>query len=124
MSDRTVHTHLAAEKKSLRAYSVGYGLSVVLTLTAYFVVTQPLLLKSMIVPAIIVLAIAQLFVQLFFFLHIGREGRPRWNLLVMLFAAGVVLIIVIGSLWIMGHLNYHLMSPQETKVYLNHHEGI
>jgi cytochrome o ubiquinol oxidase operon protein cyoD len=124
MSDVTTAHLVSAEQKSIRAYVIGFVLSVILTFAAYEVVTQSLLPKNLIVPAIIVLAIAQLFVQLFFFLHIGRERRPRWNLMILLFAAGVVLIIVTGSLWIMGHLNYHQMSPEETKIYLKNHEGL
>lgn len=53
-------------------------------------------------------AISQLLVQLIFFLHLGRESKPRWNILVFLFAALVVLIVVVGSLWIMNNLDYHM----------------
>jgi heme/copper-type cytochrome/quinol oxidase subunit 4 len=52
------------------------------------------------------LAIAQLITQLLFFLHLEKEPKPRWNLLVLSFAVTVAVILVFGSLWIMQNLNY------------------
>jgi cytochrome o ubiquinol oxidase operon protein cyoD len=53
-----------------------------------------------------------------FFLHLGRESKPRWNLNALLFAVLVVVIIVFGSLWIMHNLNYHMQNPQQINKYL------
>ena len=57
------------------------------------------------VGALAALAVAQLMVQLVFFLHLGTESKPRWNLTVVLFALMVVVILVFGSLWIMKNIN-------------------
>jgi cytochrome o ubiquinol oxidase subunit IV len=70
------------------------------------------------VAVIIVLAVSQLFVQLLFFLHLSRESRPRWNLIVLLFAAMVLLIVVLGSLWIMNNLNYHHPNQDQINKYI------
>jgi len=106
---------------SVRSYVTGFVLSVLLTLAAYFIVTKHLLTRGT-VAAIIALAIIQLFVQLVYFLHLGRESKPRWNLMVFAMAAIVVLILVLGSLWIMNHLNYH-MSPEQVNQYLQSQDG-
>lgn len=59
------------------------------------------------------LAIAQLFVQLYFFLHVGREPKPRWNLIALIFALTVVAILVGGTLWIMNNLHHEQMTAEE-----------
>ncbi|HVV39245.1 MAG TPA: cytochrome o ubiquinol oxidase subunit IV [Candidatus Paceibacterota bacterium] len=58
----------------------------------------------------VILALAQLCVQLIFFLHIGQERKPRWNLTALVFAVVVVLILVVGTLWIMTNLEHMQMS--------------
>jgi cytochrome o ubiquinol oxidase operon protein cyoD len=54
------------------------------------------------------LAFVQVIIQLIFFLHLGEEESPRWNLISFLFMVGVVFIIVAGSLWIMFNLDYRM----------------
>ena len=107
---------------SYRTYIAGFILSLSLTLVAYVIVSQHLLNRGTIA-AIICLAVVQLFVQLVFFLHLGRESKPRWNLAVFSMAAIVVLILVLGSLWIMNHLNYN-MNPERVKQYLQSQDGL
>jgi cytochrome o ubiquinol oxidase subunit IV len=58
-----------------------------------------------------------------FFLHLGRETRPRWKLAVFLFMLGVILILVFGSLWIMTNLNYRMM-PKQMVQYMNSQAGL
>jgi cytochrome o ubiquinol oxidase operon protein cyoD len=107
---------------SLLLYSIGFGLSIVLTLTAYFAVTQRFLGGSSLVAAIVSLGLAQLMIQLRFFLHLGHESKPRWNLLAFAFMVLVVLILVFGSLWIMNHLNYNMHLPSDSSII--HDEGM
>jgi cytochrome o ubiquinol oxidase subunit IV len=95
-------------------YIVGFGLSLILTLTAYTLVVQELLSRRVLLISITILAITQLIVQLVCFLHLGNESKPRWNLMTFLFMLLVLFIVVFGSLWIMTHLDYHNQtSPQE-----------
>jgi cytochrome o ubiquinol oxidase operon protein cyoD len=98
------------EHGTFKAYVLGFILSILLTVAAYLVVAEQLLAGWTLVFAIIGLAIAQMFVQLLLFLHLGKESKPRWNLLIFLFMALVVVILVFGSLWIMYNLNYRVMA--------------
>jgi cytochrome o ubiquinol oxidase operon protein cyoD len=91
------------------SYVTGFLFSIILTFAAYILVVNHVLEDALLVAVIIGLAIIQLFVQLFFFLHLGKESKPRWNLLMLSFALGVVIIIVFGSLWIMKNLDYNMM---------------
>jgi cytochrome o ubiquinol oxidase operon protein cyoD len=101
---------------SLKNYITGFLLALILTLLAYFLVTQKIYTSyNQIIAIISGLAIVQLFVQLIFFLHLGRESKPRWNVTVFVFAALVVVIIIVGSIWIMNNLNYN-MNHSDSKI--------
>ena len=114
-------------------YIAGFLLSLGLTIGAYLLVWRhvrshhTVFTDEFLNVAVAVLALTQLLVQLVFFLHLSRESKPRWNLVVLSFAALVVLILVSGSLWIMWSLNYHhahQMNPAQTDTYIIHDEGI
>lgn len=110
---------------TVKSYTIGFVLSLLLTLTAYAIVTHNVFSGWTLVYVLASLAITQLFMQLLCFLHLGRESRPRWNLTVMLFALMVVVIVVFGSLWIMKNLNYsHMhMTPAQTNKFIIQDEG-
>lgn len=108
---------------NLRLYVTGFVLSISLTLAAYLMVVNQTLSKWQLVFAIATLAFIQFLVQLVFFLHLGRELKPRWKLGVFLFMVLIVLIVVIGSLWIMDNLNYRMMSPEMINEYMTKQDG-
>ena len=112
---------------NLKSYIIGYILSLVLTVEAYLMVVNQTFSPSVIIYTVLGLAIVQLLVQLFFFLHLNRAVRAPWNIIVLLFMGMVVAIIVFGSLWIMHNLNYNMshkpMTPAETERYMQRHEG-
>lgn len=103
----------AIEHGTLKSYALGFGLSLALTLAAYFSVVEKLFSGWVLVSVITALALAQTGVQLVLFLHLGTEPKPRSNLLVFLFMLLVLLILVFGSLWIMYYLNYRTMPAME-----------
>lgn len=102
---------------SYTAYVAGFVGSLVLTLVSYFAVTTQAFTPTITLYVIGFLAIVQFVVQLFCFLHLGQEDRPRWRLRVFAFMLGVIIILVFGSIWIMNNLNYN-MSHGEVKQYL------
>jgi cytochrome o ubiquinol oxidase operon protein cyoD len=107
-----------SQKSSFIQYTVGFVLSVLLTLAAYVAAVNKFLTGWDLVIFLIILAIAQLIVQLLLFLHMGDERRPRWNLMAFLFMALMVLVIGIGSIWIMHNLNYRMMPQHEVQEYM------
>ncbi len=106
----------------MASYVVGFVLSLATTLTAYFMVTKHWLSGNGLVLTLLSLAVGQFVVQLLFFLHIGRETRPRWKMLMLVLALVFVLIVVLGSIWIMYNLNYR-MSPMEMEKYMQRQDG-
>ena len=101
-------------KGLLKSYIIGFILSVVLTLCAYYPVLlhvnshHVMFSHELLTWVILTLAFIQLIIQLLFFLHLGQESKPRWKLVVLISFFGIVLIIVVASIWIMQHLNYNM----------------
>lgn len=104
---------------TLTRYVIGFVLSLLLTLTAYWLVMYggP---SQWLVASIIILAVVQMIVQLIFFLHLNEEATPRSKLMSFIFMAATLLIIVIGSIWIMANMNYNMMqmTPAEKANYM------
>ncbi|MEO5691139.1 MAG: cytochrome o ubiquinol oxidase subunit IV [Candidatus Saccharimonadales bacterium] len=93
------------------SYTIGYALSLIFTLNAYIAVTQTDDgITSGLIVLLVGLAVAQLVVQLVFFLHLGRESKPRWNGMAFITMCMVVFFIVAGSIWIMNSLDYNMMG--------------
>jgi cytochrome o ubiquinol oxidase operon protein cyoD len=73
-------------------------------------VVQHILKGGILIAFVMACAIAQLLVQIIFFLHLKSESRPRFNLVVLAFTFIVIVLVVGGSLWIMENLNTHMTS--------------
>jgi cytochrome o ubiquinol oxidase operon protein cyoD len=112
---------------TFKSYLIGFLLSIALILVAYFAVTNAGFsgifggifgstntgsVSTSIVIIIFACAIVQFFVQLTFFLHLGKGPDARWNWFFLSLAILVVGILVGGSLWIMTNLNYNMTPDQ------------
>lgn len=108
------HSHISSPQHehhgSIKSYIIGFLLSIILTLAAYFIVVEHIFENLVLDITISLIALAQVVCQLLFFLHLGNEPKPRWNLLAFYFMVLVVVIIVGGTLWIMHNLDYRTMS--------------
>ena len=69
--------------------------------------------------AFILLAIVQLAIQLFFFLHVGRGEDRHWNATALGFALFIVAILVGGTLWIMQNLQQHMTNTMQNGTFIN-----
>lgn len=90
----------------LQSYITGFVLSIILTVLAYILVTQHVFSGWTLLLSISGLASIQAIVQLIYFLHLGAEKSPAWNLITFLFMFTLLVVLVSGTLWIMYHLNY------------------
>jgi len=123
---QTQHTNTHG---SVFSYTLGFLLSIILTLVAYVPVAMhqnsfhQLFSHTFLIPFVLTLAFLQLTVQLLFFLHLGKESGPRWNLVFFISTFGLVLLVVVMSIWIMTHLNNN-MTPQSMSDYLIRNEGM
>jgi cytochrome o ubiquinol oxidase operon protein cyoD len=112
------------ESARYTSYIIGFVLSVAATLLAYFFVTHHVWPKDTLVYVVLGIAVVQLAIQAVFFLHIGRGSHLK--LVTFAFAILVVLVLVVGSIWIMNHLNYNMMqmTPDQMQIYMHNNEGI
>lgn len=100
---------------TLISYGLGFFLSILLTLGAFWMAPY---LGAYAAGVVVAGAILQLFVQLFFFLHIGSGDYPRSNLLILIFAGIIISILVGGTLWIMSNLAHlHMHAPTAQDLY-------
>ena len=108
----------------MKSYFIGFVISIALTLIAYFAVVNNSFEINILVALVISLAVMQLVVQLLFFLHL-LEGKPSergWRTIIFISTISIILVIIVGSLWIMNNLNYH-MSPQQMNQYILEQDG-
>ena len=122
-STTVISAHPDNQHGSLRSYSIGFALSIILTILPFSLVMTDTISGTAVVVALLGFAIAQLAVQLRFFIHLGYDPQPRWNRLIVVFTALVVFIIVVGSIWIMNNLDYNMM-PHEMEEYILEEEAI
>jgi cytochrome o ubiquinol oxidase operon protein cyoD len=94
----------------VRNANLGLGFSIVLTLASFALVRADVIWAPAIPVGLLVLAVAQMGVHLVFFLHVTTGPDNTNNVLALAFGLLVTLLIVVGSVWIMGHLA-HNMTP-------------
>lgn len=104
---------------TLKRYTIGFVLSLLLTFAAYFDVRLHPNMNTLLV-VLGVLAVTQMAVQLVFFLHLGEEVRPRYRLASFGFMLLILVVVVTGSLWVMSHLNNNMMhmTPDQKTNYM------
>lgn len=89
----------------------GFISSLILTLTAYFIILNPEFFNFNIKTAILViftLALIQSLVQLIFFINVWKEEGTLWNLGIFISTVSIIFIIIYFSIWIINHLNYNM----------------
>jgi cytochrome o ubiquinol oxidase operon protein cyoD len=94
--------------EGILGYLVGLALAILLTAVSFFLAGSWLVWRPSIPIALIVLAIAQIGVHLVFFLHITTGPDNANNVLALAFGVLIVMLLIIGSLWIMGNLNHNM----------------
>ncbi|NGX47597.1 MAG: Cytochrome bo(3) ubiquinol oxidase subunit 4 [Chlamydiae bacterium] len=99
---------------SFKPLYLGFVLSIILIAAAYRIVVHYHLTNTVLTFTILSLAALQVFIQLYFFLHIGMGAKPRWHLISFFFMVLVIIIVVGGSMWIMQNLKYNVMPTEGT----------
>lgn len=92
-------------------YVLGLALAVLLTAVSFFIAGTSLVWGPSIPVALVVLAIAQIGIHLVFFIHITTGPDNVNNVLALAFGVFVVMVLIVGSLWIMANLHYNMAMP-------------
>ena len=96
-------------REGIQGYLMGLALAAVLTVASFYILHTNLIWGPGIVVMLVVLAIAQIGVHLVFFMHLTTAPDNTNNILALAFGVLIVALIIIGSIWIMGHLNARTM---------------
>ncbi|MFF2094176.1 cytochrome o ubiquinol oxidase subunit IV [Paenibacillus sp. NPDC058174] len=87
----------------MKSYVIGFVLSIILTILPLVIVLNDLMSKTATIIFILIMAALQFVVQLFFFMHIRDEKKPRFNMIALIFGLVILLTVVAGSIWIMAY---------------------
>lgn len=103
------HAHSDAPHGSVKEYVVGLALSILLTVIPFGLVMADALSNPLTYGVITLCAIGQLLVQAVFFLHMNGSAEQIWNTISGAFIALIVFVVILGSIWIMNHLNHNML---------------
>ena len=112
------HSNILSETGS---YIIGLALALILTGVSFWVASTSVLWGPGVAVGLVVLAIAQMGVHLVFFLHITSGPDNTNNVLALAFGVLIVFLVMIGTIWIMAHMNANMgMSPELTNLQMQH----
>ena len=93
----------------MRDYVIGFLLSVVLTAIPFWLVMGGVLPKALTGYVIMGFAVAQIVVHMIYFLHLNGKSDEGWTMVALIFTLILVVITLVGSLWVMYHMNTNMM---------------
>ena len=101
--DHTVHG-------SLKSYTIGFVLAVILTVIPFWLVMGKVFDKPGVTGMVILgFAAVQIVVHMVYFLHMNSKVEGGWSMLALLFTGMLVVIMLSGSIWVMYHLDHNMM---------------
>ncbi len=101
--------HDTAGHGTVKSYVIGFILSVILTAIPFGLTMAHMLPASSLIPVVVAIGVVQILVHLYFFLHMNTSSSQMWNNAAFIFTVLIVGILVVGSLWVMYHLNTNMM---------------
>ncbi len=108
MTANSAQAHDGGGHGSVRSYRIGFLLSVILTIIPFGLVMAGMP-AAVAIPVCFAFAAVQIIVHLIYFLHMNGSSSQSWNLTAFIFTVIIVAILVIGSLWVMYHMNANMM---------------
>ena len=94
---------------SLKDYTTGFVLAVILTVIPFWLVMGNVLDPAMTRFVIMGFAGVQLIVHMVYFLHMNSKSEGGWTMMALIFTLVIIAIALSGSLWVMHHLNTNMM---------------
>ena len=95
---------------SLRSYLTGFALAAILTVIPFWLVMGHVLENHWLTTFIVLgLAVVQIAVHVFYFLHLNTRSEGGWNMMAFLLTVILVVILLIASIWVMYNENANMM---------------
>jgi len=105
---------------SIKGYMIGFVLSIILTAIPFGLVMFPSFPRDTIVTIVLVMAVVQVVVHVFYFLHLDASIEERWNVSAFVFTLLITAIVIAGSVWVM----YNATTNMEHRMNNNSGEGV
>lgn len=119
-AEHTAEAHEGAHG-TLRDYVIGFVLSVILTAIPFWLVMGDVLDSKSATGFIIMgFAVVQIVVHMIYFLHMNAKSDEGWTLMALIFTIILVVITLVGSLWVMHHLNVNMMPGMTAEHHVQH----
>ncbi|MEM6634598.1 MAG: cytochrome o ubiquinol oxidase subunit IV [Pseudomonadota bacterium] len=97
-----------------RSYITGFVLSVALTVIPFWMVIAEADVSLFLALVVIFgLGSVQIMVHVYYFLHVNLRAEQGWQVMSLAFTAMLVLICLVGSIWVMFHLEENMMPAHE-----------
>ena len=102
--DEHLHAH-----GSLKDYTIGFILSVILTAIPFWLVMTGQLAPQTTKFVILGFAAVQVVVHMVYFLHMNSKSEGGWNMMAMILTIILLFIVITGTIWVMMHMNANMM---------------
>ena len=112
------HSGHRSGQTSLKSYMKGFVLSLILTAIPFWLVMGNVIeSKTITIAAIMIFGGIQMVVHMIYFLHMNSRSEGGWTMMALIFTVVILIIVLVGSLWVMYHLNTNMMpmSPEMMK---------
>ena len=103
------HNAAGAAHGNVKQYTIGFIRSVILTIIPFGMVMAGGFSRGLLVAVIAITAIAQVLIQLVYFLHMNSSSEQRWNVIAFVYTIVCIAVLLIGSVWIMNYLHLNMM---------------
>ncbi|GLQ52582.1 cytochrome o ubiquinol oxidase subunit IV [Dyella flava] len=118
----TAHAHADAEAHGdMKSYFIGFVLSLALTAASFGTVMSPIVPHAWRLGSIVALCVAQLLVQLSYFLHLGTAKSQAQNTAIFVCTGFLIAVVVAGSLWVMHNADVNMMPDSMSVQAALHH---
>jgi cytochrome o ubiquinol oxidase operon protein cyoD len=108
------HGHDDHNHGSLKSYTIGFILSVILTAIPFWLVMGNVFANPATTAfTILGFAAVQIVVHMVYFLHMNAKVEGGWSMLAMMFTLILVVIVLSGSIWVMYHMNANMMPGMD-----------
>lgn len=110
-------THDGHAASTVEGYVKGFALSVVLTVIPFWLVMSGVLgSPGLTGVAVMAFGAVQIVVHMVYFLHMNTRSEGGWTFMALMFTIIVIAIALVGSLWVMHHLNVNMMPMSAEQV--------
>ena len=103
------HNSAGASHGNTKQYTIGFILSVILTVIPFGMVMAGGFGRGIVMAVIAITAVAQVLVQLVYFLHMNSSSEQRWNVIAFIYTILTIAVLLVGSVWIMNYLHSNMM---------------